>query len=480
MGFFDNLFRKKKMEKTAEQPKKEKGVVILHNLSVLDEETIRRMKEKYIAVDLETTGLNAKVDRIVEVGMVAFQNGQATDRYETLIDPGILIPAAASAVNHITNEMLSAAPRECVIYPVLVNTLGDVLEGKTILCAHNAPFDMAFLAETLMRHGYSGEICYVDTLAVSRRLLRGLRSYKLAAVAECFEIENRQAHRAASDAETCGKIMDELLYFQEQENESRRKAFEESRPSAEEMEVCAYIQHIIMKNSGELDLLAFSKLASGYVSANYLSTFLKFRFSKKGNYILLKNKKGAEIPGAVPAVKTEGGEDMVRVFFKDPFALEPLSAHIWAAYDKCRDNTVYTIYSGILSEKAAMDIVNAKHKISVSEMKEFLVAAGRRKEERERQEAADAQKRLEVEQEKQQRSEERQKRKEEKELAAQKPKRPSTRAILRVSDELDIVRYESVAAAARENGISDKCIRDAAKGKQKRAGGYAWKYEDEL
>ena len=90
-------------EKSAEKPKRT-GVVTTKNIGVYGE-VIDRLKHRFIAFDVETTGL-FNDDRIVELGAVVFEEGVVASRFGTLVNPGIPIGEKASAVNHITNGML--------------------------------------------------------------------------------------------------------------------------------------------------------------------------------------------------------------------------------------------------------------------------------------------------------------------------------------------------------------------------------------
>ncbi len=177
----------------------------------INSNVINSLKERYIAFDTETTGLNPINDRIIELGAVLFENGKPVKRFETLINVGMSIPARVTAVNNITNDMLENAPTEEKVYAEFIDFLKDVLNQRTIICAHNAKFDMGFLSETLMRLGYDAKINYIDTLSFSRKKIMGLYNYKQDTVAGYFNIKNEQVHRAASDAETCGKILWKLL-----------------------------------------------------------------------------------------------------------------------------------------------------------------------------------------------------------------------------------------------------------------------------
>lgn len=187
-----------------------KGVVTTKPV-VINNYTIEKLKTRYIAFDTETTGLNPSRDRIIELGAVLFENGKCVKRFQSLVNPGVFIPARVTAVNNITNSMIKNAPTEEIVYSELAEFLKDAYNEQTIICAHNARFDMSFLSETLMRLGYNANINYIDTLTFAKQKIKGLYNYKQDTVAHYFDIVNEQAHRAASDAETCGKILWNLI-----------------------------------------------------------------------------------------------------------------------------------------------------------------------------------------------------------------------------------------------------------------------------
>lgn len=187
------------------------GSIETMKLNIDDEDTIQKLKQRYIAFDVETTGFHSTKDKIIEVGAALFENGKIIKRYGNLVNAKVLIPYSATAVNHITNDMIENAPDEHTVYAELVEFLGDALHKGTVICAHNAPFDMKFLSATLARLGYVGKIHYVDTLTLSRNFIYGLENYKQDTVARYFNIVNNQAHRAVSDAITCGSILWNLL-----------------------------------------------------------------------------------------------------------------------------------------------------------------------------------------------------------------------------------------------------------------------------
>ena len=350
MGFFDKLFGwKKKNQKeeytnsSVEQKKiyaGDNGVYrentrgsVTGTKTEVNHAVLKALKQRYIAFDVETTGLYPSSDRIVEIGAVLFENGKSTKKYGTLVNAMVSIPSSATAVNHIDNNMIKTAPSETEVYRNLVDFLGDALQKNTIICAHNAKFDFGFLSETLMRLGYDGNILYVDTLSLSRKWVKGLVNYKQETVANYFGLHNTNAHRAENDAEICGNLLWKLLQIINIEYEKSSRMLENSKPNEEEKEVCAVIHNIITDRKGDTDLLGFYKNSSGYIDVCYLYTILKFKCAKKGKYIIVKsNIKGLENYRKEPCTISEGGSDFVRIFFDSPLDLELLSDFIFEEF----------------------------------------------------------------------------------------------------------------------------------------------------
>ncbi|MCR5771534.1 MAG: 3'-5' exonuclease [Butyrivibrio sp.] len=189
-----------------------KGPVGVETIQIKNADTVKdELSKRYIAFDTETTGFSAYNDRIIELGAVLFENGKAVKSYGTLVNAGKRIPASATRVNHITNEMLIKAPTEEEVYPEFVEFLDDAIKGNTIICAHNASFDMRFLSATFERLGIGAKIRFVDTLAICKKCVTCTDNHKQPTMAEYFNISQQDAHRAESDALVCGSIMKELL-----------------------------------------------------------------------------------------------------------------------------------------------------------------------------------------------------------------------------------------------------------------------------
>lgn len=162
---------------------------------------------KFIAFDLETTGVVAGVDQIVEIGAVRFVDGQPDSVFVTLVNPRRPMPAAASVVNGITDDML-------VGQPFIEDLLLPFAEfcGDDPIVAHNASFDAQFLTADIKKHELAAPRGLVlDTLPISRKVFPGLPNYKLSTLVQHLKIQAAEYHRAQADAASCGHLFTEML-----------------------------------------------------------------------------------------------------------------------------------------------------------------------------------------------------------------------------------------------------------------------------
>lgn len=161
----------------------------------------------FIAFDLETTGTVAGVDQIVEIGAVRYIGGEPEGTYSTLVDPRRAMPAGATRVNGITDDMLVGKP--------FIEDLLETFEqfcGDYPLVAHNAPFDTQFLKSDIIKHEIPGPRGIVlDTLPIARKVFPGLANYKLGTLVQHLEIPAGQFHRAEEDASYCGNLFLEII-----------------------------------------------------------------------------------------------------------------------------------------------------------------------------------------------------------------------------------------------------------------------------
>lgn len=165
--------------------------------------------DEYAAVDLETTGFAPSENEIIEFAAVIVENGQVSDSFSSLANPGRGIPYEVTLKTGITNEMVAAAPP---VRKVLFDFLHFVRDLP--LVGHNVSFDVNFLYDSAMRHyGHGIDNTHIDTCRIARNAVPGLPNYKLGTVLSHFGITNDQAHRAVSDALATQQLYERLKGF---------------------------------------------------------------------------------------------------------------------------------------------------------------------------------------------------------------------------------------------------------------------------
>lgn len=353
--------------------------VVSTNKVYLDASTHALLQNRFIAFDVETTELSASTDRIIELGAVLFENGIPTKAFSSLVNPGIAVPAAATAINHITNAMVKNAPDEEIVYPEFLEFLRDAVCGNTIMCAHNARFDFDFLGNTLSRLGFDAELKYIDTLALSRHYIPGLANYKQCTVESHLGLNNHSSHRAESDAEMCGKILCRILDIAKESVEEEKKHIEAAVPTQEELEICAFLLNDLMKRGADISWIRFRKNSSNYVDVVCLYTYLKFRFAKKGKYMIIAEKEtiGTILPTEACTV-SEGGTDFRRVFFNKPQDLIPFLDYFYRAYRDCYKSMRDYIALGNYARREAEECIRTMKALSENEISALLSSAASR------------------------------------------------------------------------------------------------------
>lgn len=156
--------------------------------------------------DLETTGLSpAQGHRICEVAFLRAHGEHIEYRFDELVNPQRPLDPRAFAINGITPDLLNSAPLFVDLAPVINEALQD-----SILVAHNAPFDMAFLEHEFALLGQCVPVAYViDTLRLARRLMQR-SSYSLHALSSDLHLD-LPAHRAMRDVQSLQGLFGYLL-----------------------------------------------------------------------------------------------------------------------------------------------------------------------------------------------------------------------------------------------------------------------------
>lgn len=159
------------------------------------------MINSYVAIDLETTGVNPVKDEILEIGALKVVDGKVTDTYKKFISVTCDISPYIVELTGITKEMSDTGiPEEQAIDEITQFCDGFVLLG------HNIRFDYSFLKAKCVKYRKNIANDALDTLKIARKKLKELESRSLSYLCEYYEIPPARSHRAFDDAESTMKL----------------------------------------------------------------------------------------------------------------------------------------------------------------------------------------------------------------------------------------------------------------------------------
>lgn len=160
----------------------------------------------FVVFDLETTGLEASIHEIIEIGACKIINGKITETFSCLVKPKEEISAEITELTGISNNMVKNA-----------RSIKEVLQDfykftrNSVLVGHNIPFDYKFVNVEGVKQGYVFDNKQIDTLNLSRIKLPGLKNYKLGTVAKYLNVSLEGAHRAINDVIATAEIFLKLV-----------------------------------------------------------------------------------------------------------------------------------------------------------------------------------------------------------------------------------------------------------------------------
>lgn len=160
----------------------------------------------YCVLDLETTGLSFRTEKITEVGIMKVKNGEIIDEFSCFVNPEKPIPQKVVEVTNITDDMVKDAETIDKVFPKILEFVGD-----SVLVAHNADFDIGFLKYNASQLGYELNNTYVDTLRLAKSLFPDFKKYKLGFIADKLGIVVEVAHRALDDVDTTVKVFNVMI-----------------------------------------------------------------------------------------------------------------------------------------------------------------------------------------------------------------------------------------------------------------------------
>ena len=178
-----------------------------------------RMTDSFVCIDLETTGLDPKRDKIIEIGAVKVEQGEVTGEWEIFVNPERKLGERIVELTGIRDEQLAGAGKIAEILPGLFAFLGDYA-----LLGHGVLFDFSFLKKAAVNEKLVFERRGIDTLRIARKYLKDLESRSLASLCKYYGIHHK-AHRALEDARATVALYGKLAEaFREKEEAAGEKS----------------------------------------------------------------------------------------------------------------------------------------------------------------------------------------------------------------------------------------------------------------
>ena len=164
------------------------------------------LNDEFVVFDIETTGFSAHYDRIIEIGAVKIKDGKITERFSEFVNPQIPIPIKIEKLTSINDGMVANADTIDKVLPRFLNFIGDAA-----VVAHNAEFDVSFIADNAERLGQKIDFTVLDTVLIAQYLMPGLKNFKLDTLVKHLGVVLNNHHRAVDDAEATSHIFLKLI-----------------------------------------------------------------------------------------------------------------------------------------------------------------------------------------------------------------------------------------------------------------------------
>jgi len=316
----------------------------------------------YCVLDLETTGLSFRTEKITEIGIMKIKNGEVIDSFETFVNPEKPIPYEVVEVTKITDDMVKDAPTIKEIFPKVLEFIGD-----SVLVAHNADFDIGFLKYNAAQLGHKFDYTYIDTLRLAKDLFPDYKKYKLGIIAENLGIKVEVAHRALDDVDTTVKVFKIMLNMLKEKGAKTvadidKVSVDENYEKEAYKKLPAYHAIILAKNYVGLKnlykLVSLSHLHYFYKKPRILKSLYK-KYSE--GLILGSACEQGELYRAILAGKDEDEIENIAKDY-DYLEIQPLG------------NNEFMIKNGTVADKEALKDINRKI-VAIGEKLNKLVVA---------------------------------------------------------------------------------------------------------
>ena len=270
----------------------------------------------FIAFDLETTGLSATEDRILEIAAIKVHQNKIVDEFSTLINPRISIPLHITKINGIDNSMVKTAQYIEDILPSFIEFIEDYP-----LIAHNASFDMKFICYNASLYGFVISNPSVDSLSLCRKAFPECKNHKLKTIASYIDYSGDEYHRALSDTKAlvhvylkCCSLLDPKEKVQKYDLDAHKN-----------------IITILKAANRNIDYITVNPTSS-YLSLKFFQRyFINVKFQGKKTYVAVKIDKGKLVVPDRYIVEEKQNE--TRIYLNNPSEIEDLKEIVLACYD---------------------------------------------------------------------------------------------------------------------------------------------------
>lgn len=258
---------------------------------VVHGEADQEFRKEIVCFDIETTGLDKRRDAITEIGAVVLRDGEVAETFNTFADPERPMSREITQLTGITDQMLKGAPSQ----KEAITAFLEFAAGRP-LAAHNAEFDIGFIAEGCRRMGVSFPNTSLDTLILAQNLLPDLGKYKLDIVAGHLNLPSFHHHRASDDAATVAYM---LIPFFKMLEDRGINTIQAINPAMLELRSGGRAKrqpkHLIILAKNQLGLRNLYKL----ISLSHLEHFKRFPIMPKS--IINQNREGLILGSACEA-----------------------------------------------------------------------------------------------------------------------------------------------------------------------------------
>ena len=299
---------------------------------------------EYCILDIETTGLSFRTEKITEFGIMKYKNGEVIDSFESFVNPEKPIPKEVVDITNITDEMVKYAPTIKEIMPKVLEFIGD-----SVLVAHNADFDIGFIKYNCKQLGLELNNTYIDTLRLAKDLFPGYKKYKLGIIADNLGIKVEVAHRALDDVDTLVKVFQVMLKILKEKGVKKLEDIDTLEAGkADYKKLPTYHAIILARNLVGLKnlykLISYSHLDYFYKKPRILKSI----FKKHSEGLMLGSAcEAGELYRAIVAGKTDEGIEKIANDY-DYIEIQPLG------------NNQFMVRNGTVQDNETLKEINKK------------------------------------------------------------------------------------------------------------------------